>query len=224
MFAWEGCDVTAVLVGNRDHCTPETAYQIEQLKNTGAQFKEQFEQEAFESEPYTLIIDAIFGVGLCREVGGRYVQIIECVNQSDAVRMSVDIPSGICATTGNVLGTAVRADYTVTIQETKVGLVLDPGRSYAGICVSEDIGIVSLPLERDEETACIDRRAVIMRRHSSETNADSNKANLRKASYDHRKQRYVRCCISWRTCSLQDRYRAGADLYHAKGSRGSTEP
>ena len=70
MFAWEGCDVTAVLVGNRDHCTPETAHQIEQLKNTGAQFKEQFEQEAFESEPYTLIIDAIFGVGLCREVGG----------------------------------------------------------------------------------------------------------------------------------------------------------
>ena len=58
------------------------------------------------------------------------------MNQSDAVRMSVDIPSGICATTGNVLGTAVRADYTVTIQETKVGLVLDPGRSYAGICVS----------------------------------------------------------------------------------------
>ena len=105
MFAWEGCDVTAVLVGNRDHCTPETAHQIEQLKNTGAQFKEQFEQEAFESEPYTLIIDAIFGVGLCREVGGRYAQIIECVNQSDAVRMSVDIPSGICATTGNVLGT-----------------------------------------------------------------------------------------------------------------------
>ena len=120
MFAWEGCDVTAVLVGNRDHCTPETAHQIEQLKNTGAQFKEQFEQEAFESEPYTLIIDAIFGVGLCREVGGRYAQIIECVNQSDAVRMSVDIPSGICATTGNVLGTAVRADYTVTIQEKKL--------------------------------------------------------------------------------------------------------
>ena len=76
MFAWEGYDVTAVLVGNRDHCTPETAHQIEQLKNTGAQFKEQFEQEAFESEPYTLIIDAIFGVGLCRAVGGRYAQIL----------------------------------------------------------------------------------------------------------------------------------------------------
>ena len=36
----------------------------------------------------------------------------------------------------------------------EVGLVLDPGRSYAGICVSEDIGIVSLPLKRDEETVC----------------------------------------------------------------------
>ncbi|RHF80836.1 NAD(P)H-hydrate dehydratase [Dorea formicigenerans] len=179
MFAWEGYDVTAVLVGNRDHCTPETAHQIEQLKNTGAQFKEQFEQEAFESEPYTLIIDAIFGVGLCREVGGRYAQIIECVNQSDAVRMSVDIPSGICATTGNVLGTAVRADYTVTIQETKVGLVLDPGRSYAGICVSEDIGIVSLPLERDEETVCTlegsDYAALLPKR-----NADSNKGTYGK--------------------------------------------
>ncbi len=102
--------------------------------------------------------------------------------------MSVDIPSGICATTGNVLGTAVRADYTVTIQETKVGLVLDPGRSYAGICVSEDIGIVSLPLERDEETVCTlegsDYAALLPKR-----NADSNKGTLRKASYDHRKQK-----------------------------------
>jgi len=93
--------------------------------------------------------------------------------------MSVDIPSGICATTGNVLGTAVRADYTVTIQETKVGLVLDPGRSYAGICVSEDIGIVSLPLERDEETVCTlegsDYAALLPKR-----NADSNKGTYGK--------------------------------------------
>ncbi len=110
---------------------------------------------------------------------GRYAQIIECVNQSDAVRMSVDIPSGICATTGNVLGTAVRADYTVTIQETKVGLVIDPEESYAGICVSEDIGIVSLPLERDEETVCTlegsDYAALLPKR-----NADSNKGTYGK--------------------------------------------
>lgn len=153
MFAWEGYDVTAILVGNANHCTPETQHQIEQLKNTNADFQDQFHKEVFESENYTLIIDAIFGVGLCREVGGRYAQIIECVNQSHAVRMSVDIPSGISAKTGNVLGIAVRADYTVTIQETKVGLVLDPGRSYAGVCVSADIGIVPLPMENDKDTA-----------------------------------------------------------------------
>ena len=153
MFAWEGHDVTAVLVGKADHCTQETAHQIEQLKNTSAKFQEQFDKEAFENENYTLIIDAIFGVGLCREVSGRYAQIIECVNQSDAVRMSVDIPSGISAKTGNVLGIAVHADYTVTIQETKVGLVLDPGRNYAGICVPADIGIVDLPMKNDPDTA-----------------------------------------------------------------------
>ena len=154
MFAWEGQDVTAILVGNADHCTSETTHQIEQLKSTTANFQEQFDKDVFEKEHYTLIIDAIFGVGLCREVGGRYAQIIECVNQSDAVRMSVDIPSGVSAKTGNVLGIAVCADYTVTIQETKIGLELDPGRSYAGICVSADIGIVPLPLEEDEKTAC----------------------------------------------------------------------
>ena len=73
----------------------------------------------------------------------------------------------------------MRADYTVTIQETKVGLVLDPGRSYAGICVSEDIGIVSLPLERDEETVCTlegsDYAALLPKR-----NADSNKGTYGK--------------------------------------------
>lgn len=179
MFALEGHDVTAILVGNVDHCTEETTYQIEQLKKTAAHFQDHFDSGQFKNESYTLLIDAIFGVGLCREVSGKYAQIIDSINQADAVRMSVDIPSGISAKTGNVLGIAVRADYTVTIQETKIGLVLDPGRSYAGVCVAADIGIVSLPMDRDETTACTldseNYTALLPKR-----NADSNKGTYGK--------------------------------------------
>lgn len=179
MFAQEGVDVTAILVGNAEHCTAETAHQIEQLKGTTAHYSEHFDKKQFEEESYSLIIDAIFGVGLCREVSGRYAEMIASVNQKKAIRMSVDIPSGISAKTGNVLGIAVCADYTVTIQETKAGLVMDPGRAYAGTCVSADIGIVPLPLEEDDETAYTldpqDYTALL-----PERNADSNKGTYGK--------------------------------------------
>ena len=102
MFAQEGVDVTAILVGNAEHCTAETAHQIEQLKGTAAHYSEHFDKKQFEEESYSLIIDAIFGVGLCREVSGRYAEMIASINQKKAIRMSVDIPAGISAKTGTV--------------------------------------------------------------------------------------------------------------------------
>lgn len=99
-----------------------------------------------QDEPYDILIDGLFGIGLNREIQGLYREQIEMLNEyrsrhPETKVISVDIPSGIDATTGEVLGTAVRADYTVTFSKTKTGLVLYPGRTYAGICITRPIGI-----------------------------------------------------------------------------------
>ena len=89
---------------------------------------------------YTMIVDAIFGIGLTRGITGNYAACIEEVNHADATVISVDIPSGIDASTGKVLGCAIQADYTITFGINKRGLVLFPGAMYAGQVLIEEIG------------------------------------------------------------------------------------
>jgi NAD(P)H-hydrate epimerase len=78
------------------------------------------------------IIDAIFGTGLRREVKGIYREVIEAVNNAGRTIFSIDIPSGINGDTGKVMGTAIKADYTITFGLPKVGLFLFPGADHIG--------------------------------------------------------------------------------------------
>ncbi len=90
---------------------------------------------------YTLIIDALFGIGLNRPIEGGISQVIKGINESSAMVISVDMPSGIDATTGSVLGCAVRAHVTVSFAYAKLGQVLFPGAEYCGKLHVRDIGI-----------------------------------------------------------------------------------
>nr|WP_294494389.1 NAD(P)H-hydrate dehydratase [uncultured Mediterraneibacter sp.] len=90
---------------------------------------------------YTVIIDAIFGVGLSRDVAGRYCDIIGWMNKQKCRKAAVDIPSGICARTGRVLGTAFQAELTVGMTCVKIGCELYPGKKYAGYTEAVSIGI-----------------------------------------------------------------------------------
>ncbi len=88
-----------------------------------------------------LIVDALFGTGLSRPVEGRAADAIRLVSSSGLPVVSVDIPSGVDGRTGRVMGTAIKADMTVTFARLKLCHMLLPGRRLSGERLLSDIGI-----------------------------------------------------------------------------------
>jgi hydroxyethylthiazole kinase-like uncharacterized protein yjeF len=88
-----------------------------------------------------LIIDALFGAGLSRQVDGEPHDMIEAINATGAPVLAVDLPSGVNGTSAAIMGTAVRATETVTFFRKKPAHLLLPGRLYCGRVRVADIGI-----------------------------------------------------------------------------------
>lgn len=136
LLAEKGCHVDVLFTGRESSMTEECRLQAQIDKNLGINlFTEIPEKE------YTVIIDAIFGVGLCREVAGHYRDVIGWMNRQTAQKVAVDIPSGICSATGKVLGIAFQAELTVSMACQKRGCALYPGQICAGEVVPVTIGI-----------------------------------------------------------------------------------
>jgi hydroxyethylthiazole kinase-like uncharacterized protein yjeF len=88
----------------------------------------------------SLIVDALLGTGLSKNVTGTLSEVIHILNRLNIEIISVDIPSGISSDNGQVMGAAVRANYTVTFGLPKRGQFLYPGAQYTGKLFIEDIG------------------------------------------------------------------------------------
>ncbi len=98
-----------------------------------------------------VLVDALFGTGLSREITGAYASIINEVNDHFSMPIiAVDIASGIDATSGHVLGCAMRADVTITFAFIKLGHLLYPGRSFTGNLSVAEIGISTHSLSKEE--------------------------------------------------------------------------
>lgn len=132
----EGYRVDLYLAGKMESFTQEAKIQWNIAENYGISVVNNFCPGE-----YTTIVDAVFGVGLSREVTGTYRELFERVNQSGVPVLAVDIPSGICASAGKVMGTALKAKKTVTFAYGKTGLYLYPGALYSGQVTVKDIGI-----------------------------------------------------------------------------------
>lgn len=122
----------------------------------------------------TVVIDAIFGTGLSRELREDHIQLIQEVNQADRI-VAVDIPSGVHSANGRILGAAVKASTTVTFGFKKIGTLLYPGRSFAGEVKVCDIGFAPKAVcEIDPKTYYFDSVKLPKRR------PDSNKGTYGK--------------------------------------------
>ena len=88
-----------------------------------------------------LVVDGLFGIGLARDVEGEYARLIEYANSQDCAVLALDIPSGIAADTGRVLGRAVRATHTITFIALKPGLLTLDGPDHCGAVTVADLGL-----------------------------------------------------------------------------------
>jgi len=88
-----------------------------------------------------VIVDAIFGIGLDRDIKGDYLKAINKINSSASRVVAVDIPSGVNGSTGHIMGKAIKADVTICLEAFKVGHKLYPGAEYCGELILRPIGI-----------------------------------------------------------------------------------
>ena len=145
-----------VYIINSHASTKEFDIQLNIIKNLGIECI-----NSPDFSKYGVIVDALFGNGLSRELAGEARIVVDTINKcSTSVRsqytqnsdnngnrlvVAVDIPSGISASTGVVMGSAVNADITVTFGFEKIGHILYPAASYFGKIIRKDIGFAQYP-------------------------------------------------------------------------------
>lgn len=102
-------------------------------------------QAAVGSAEWTLVIDGLFGIGLARPIAGTFAALVDLVNQLSCPVLALDVPSGLDADTGAVVGgetgVALRATHTVTFIGDKPGLHTAEGRDHAGIVITSSLEI-----------------------------------------------------------------------------------
>ena len=158
-------DVTVIFCGDSSRCTPESEYRLQRLYDLNIKV---VSPDAARNviDDSTLIVDALFGVGISRPVEGEIAALIEEANGSAAPIVSVDVPSGLFADSGVIPGAVVRAARTVAIQNLKPCHVLYPAALNCGEVRVADIGIPDGIIAGSDSLFCItddDLTAVALR-------------------------------------------------------------
>ncbi|MBW7876831.1 MAG: NAD(P)H-hydrate dehydratase [Candidatus Cloacimonetes bacterium] len=129
----------------REPKNPDVIKHQEMARNSGCAFLELGE---FFPGNYTLVVDALFGIGLNRHLDSGLVHLVETINEASLI-VSLDIPTGVECDTGQALGAAVEADWTIAMQCLKPAHVLFPGCFLSGTIVVEHVGIQLEPIPQN---------------------------------------------------------------------------
>lgn len=141
LLAGRGCFVDLALLGRRDALTGDAALAAAEWTGPVA------DAASFDPASADLVIDALFGAGLSRDLSGDAAAVVARVAASGKPVLAVDVPSGLDGNTGAVRGTALRAVETVTFVALKPGHLLQPGRALCGDLSVADIGAGAAALE-----------------------------------------------------------------------------
>jgi hydroxyethylthiazole kinase-like uncharacterized protein yjeF len=131
--------VTVVFGGDAAKLPPDAAAAFAQWRDAGG--------ATVDTPPAAndcgLVIDGLFGIGLTRDITGRYAEWIDRINQQRAPVLAIDIPSGLDADTGKIHGYCVRATHTVTFIGAKPGLLTLDGPDHCGVLHLDDLDLPS---------------------------------------------------------------------------------
>jgi len=155
-----GFKVSVLIFAKKNSLSPDCNAQYQIAKKIGIPVE--FRKDLNERDVHgAVLIDAVFGTGLSRPVKGSLAGVFAFINDSDVPVVAVDVPSGISSDTGEILGEAIMADYTVTFGLAKRGHLLYPGAEYTGRLFVEDIGFPAKLLTSEKiNVDMIDREMV----------------------------------------------------------------
>jgi ADP-dependent NAD(P)H-hydrate dehydratase / NAD(P)H-hydrate epimerase len=141
-----GADVQTFLLSPREKIKGDALTNLKTLEKMSAQIIEITDESSFADaacswQEADLIVDAMLGTGLTSDVRSPFSDAILAINESPALRLAVDLPSGLDADTGRRLGCAVKADLTATYGFMKLGMAVHPGLEYCGKVEVVDISI-----------------------------------------------------------------------------------
>lgn len=150
-----GANVLVILLSKYQDISGDARVNLDIAKNMGITVVEVIDKYHFEKIKESLyitdvVIDGIFGIGLKGDIEGIQRDVIEIINNSGRYVLSIDVPSGLDATTGKVMGVCIKANKTVTFGFAKVGMVIAPGSFYCGNIAVRDIGLSDRFADFDE--------------------------------------------------------------------------
>lgn len=135
----QGIGMAVYIIGDTSHIKNDPLLNLNILRKTGIVVKEISDARDVKAG---LIIDAILGIGVKGQVKEPVRSIIADLNKNGTQILSVDVPSGLDADTGKVLGSAIKAAKTVTMQFPKKGFYINNGPGHVGEIIVADIGIL----------------------------------------------------------------------------------
>lgn len=151
-----GLEVRVVVLGDREKIKGDAKTNLDILEEMGAKVRQLDLGEpdvADKIKTHTadadLIVDAIFGTGLKGQLRADYAEWINTINALDVPIMAVDIPSGLNCDSGEPLGAAIKADFTVTFVAMKRGFTAPAAHEYTGDVYVASIGVEPKSMQSD---------------------------------------------------------------------------